>query len=469
MRPAGDPGALQPEIAQWIESVTGLDLVAARQIPAGGRLGWFIDVSGPAGPNDLFLQLGRGSREELTSFRGFETEVEVYRALRPHGIPVPKVWGYDSALDVLLVDRIPGSVWFHPPADESEQLRVAQDFIRHIAAWHRLGTRALDIPSLGAVKTLPEHQRDQLAGVTSMLTRAGGPRLDPLVDHANRWLASNIPDEEGPVVLVQGDTGPGNFLYENGLVTGVIDWELAHFGDPMDDIAWMSWRATQHGFTDFPARLREYEKLSGIDINAKRVFYYRLNAFGRLGAEFGLPSMGHRRTLNEQPDERPEVDRAADGSALILSMLHRRMRLSATADAMGLDKPSRDLTEAPEPRHTALYDRVLDQLRSMVPRIEDRAAANTAKAVARQVKYLKELDRNGGLFREQELDDLGGLLRSTQPSASEGRAALVDAVYEGAVSFEDYVDYHWRRLFRDDHLMRLASGALYDRGWPELS
>ena len=92
----------------------------------------------------------------------------------------------------------------------------------------------------------------------------------------------------------------------------------------------------------------------------------------------------------------------------------------------------------------------------------------SAKAIARQLKYLRELDRNGELFGAQELDDLGELLGRTPASLDEGRAALVDAVHDGTVAFEDYVAYHWRRLRRDDHLMRHASGALYERGWPDL-
>jgi hypothetical protein len=50
----------------------------------------------------------------------------------------------------------------------------------------------------------------------------------------------------------------------------------------------------------------------------------------------------------------------------------------------------------------------------------------------------------------------------------DGREALVDAVHDGDVTLEDYVGYHWNRLRRDDHLMRHASGALFDRGWPDL-
>jgi aminoglycoside phosphotransferase (APT) family kinase protein len=464
------PGGLSAERVDWIESVTACRLVGARPIPAGGRQGWLVDVAGPSGAHELFLQAGRGLGDGPSTFQGFDIEAEVYRALAPHGIPVPKVWGVDRALDLLLVDRIPGVVWFRPPADPDEQIRVAQDFIRHLATWHRIGAAALDLPSFGPVKSWPEHQRDQLRGIEALISALSrGRRPDPLVTHAMDWLRTHVPAAEGPVVLVQGDTGPGNFLYQRGRVTGVVDWELAHLGDPMDDIAWLSWRATQHGFTHFPDRLREYERLSGVTVDPARVRYYRLNAFGRLGPGFGLPPMGRGHAADGLGDGAPEVNRAADGSALILSMLHRRMRLDATCDAMGLDTPPRVVEEAPEPAHAGMYDAVLEQLRAMVPRIEDPTAASTAKAVARQVKYLKQLDRNGTLFGEQERDDLGGLLGAAPASLDGGRAALVDAVHAGTLAFEDYVAYHWRRLRRDDHLMRHASGVLYEREWPELT
>jgi aminoglycoside phosphotransferase len=464
------PFDLDPDITTWIASVTSMDVVAARQIPAGGRMGWFVDVDDGDHVHELFLQIGRGLESGQSSFQGFEVEAEVYRALRPHALPVPKVWGVDAERDVLLVDRIPGSVWFQAPNDPAEQVSVAQDFIGHLATWHRLGAAHLDLPSLGPVQSWRAHQTAQLDGIEAMLnTTARGRPIDPLVTEAMRWLRANIPHAEGPVVLVQGDTGPGNFLYQDGKVTGIIDWELAHLGDPMDDIAWLSWRTTQHSFTHFPDRLREYETLSGIEVDPARVRYYRLNAFGRLGPLFGVADMGLGTPLGLDTDEPQAVNRAADGSALILSTLHRRMRLEATADAMGFARAPRAVEEAPEPAHAPMYDHVLEQLRDMVPRIEDRTAANGAKAIARQLKYLRELDRNGELFDAQELDDLGRLLGERPVSAMEGRRALVDAVHGEAISFEAYLDYHWRRLRRDDHLMRHASGALYERGWPDLT
>ena len=163
------------------------------------------------------------------------------------------------------------------------------------------------------------------------------------------------------------------------------------------------------------------------------------------------------------------VDRTADGSGLIMSMLHRRMRLTAQADAMGIELPGREVGGEAQPRaHAALYDAVLGQLKGIVDRADDRAVSSLAKGAARQVKYLKEIDRNGQLFEERELDDIGRLLGKAPSSLDEGRADLANAARDGNVGFEDYLLYHWARSTRDDWMMKPSSGAMYERGWPAL-
>src|SRR3546814_7668452 len=62
------PNALTPETVAWIESVTEMKGTAARQIPAGGRLGWFVDVGGAGRDHELFLQAGRGLGSGPSSF-----------------------------------------------------------------------------------------------------------------------------------------------------------------------------------------------------------------------------------------------------------------------------------------------------------------------------------------------------------------------------------------------------------------
>jgi aminoglycoside phosphotransferase len=403
---------------------------------------------------------------------GFAWEAEVYRALEPLGIPIPHVWAVDEDLDGFLVARAEGHVWFRPPRDPAVATAVAQDFMRHLATWHAAPARELDLPSFGPVRSVREHQRDQLAGIEDVFAREDATHpIDPLARAQLEHLLRHVPDHDDDPVLVQGDTGPGNFMYEGERVTAIVDWELAHLGDPMDDIAWLSWRATQQGWPDFPTRLREYEAASGIEVDPARVRYYRLNACARLGPRFGLADMGEGTTRPLGPAGAVDaaVDRYADGSGLVMNMLHRRMRLTAQADATGLELPGRVIADEAAPReHAALYDAVLSQLRGIVERVDDPAVSNLAKGAARQVKYLKELDRNATLFEARELDDLGRLLGRVPSSLAEGRTDLVAAVDDGKVDLDDYLLYHWARLTRDDWMMRESSGAMYERGWPEL-
>ncbi|HEY3869313.1 MAG TPA: phosphotransferase [Actinocrinis sp.] len=49
-------------------------------------------------------------------------------------------------------------------------------------------------------------------------------------------------------VLVHGDFGPNNVLLDpvSFAVTGVLDWEFAHLGDPLEDLAWCEWIVRAH-------------------------------------------------------------------------------------------------------------------------------------------------------------------------------------------------------------------------------
>jgi len=61
----------------------------------------------------------------------------------------------------------------------------------------------------------------------------------PIIRAAIRWLRANPPPPAQKVSVVHGDYRTGNFLYDrDGEIHGILDWEMAHLGDPLEDLGW---------------------------------------------------------------------------------------------------------------------------------------------------------------------------------------------------------------------------------------
>jgi aminoglycoside phosphotransferase (APT) family kinase protein len=109
----------------------------------------------------------------------------------------------------------------------------------------------------------------------------------PAVELGLRWLRANAPEpvEAG---LVHGDFRLGNFIVDAGGLTAVIDWELAHLGDPAEDIGWLCIRSWRFGNDDRPVAgvgdlddlLGAYQAAGGRPVERERVRYWE--AFGNV-------------------------------------------------------------------------------------------------------------------------------------------------------------------------------------------
>jgi aminoglycoside phosphotransferase (APT) family kinase protein len=453
---------LPAEILTWIEGVTGEPVSSADRIPGGAtREGWFVDVPS----RQLFLRYSPVAMPPRSAFHPLATEAAVMKALAGTGVAVPEILAVHPTLEAVLEERRPGATWFYRIKDPAEQVSVAQDFIRNLATVHQLDPVRLGIDTLGPVQTARQHALERIEGIRHRGTAPDGS-MDPLLRLTTDWLERNVPEYDGPVVLVQGDTGPGNFMYHEGKVSAVVDWELSHWGDPMDDIAWLSLRTVQDTFTHLPDRLAEYSELTGFPIDESRVWYYRLFAEATMTTLYPNDGPDARR-----PGEEDDDDVTRDiGNGIIYRQLHRRLWLEALTQAMGLDLA---LPSLPEPDHEVewhrYYNVVLGSLKTIVPRISDPLANQWTKGVARVVKYLQDLDASGRAFAELEHEEINRLLGVGPDDLTQARLALADAARQGQVTDRDYVTYFWNKVQRDDHLMRHASGALHERTWPPLT
>jgi aminoglycoside phosphotransferase (APT) family kinase protein len=436
---------LPSEILQWIETEMSAPVSRSQRVPGGStREAWLVDVGHGEARQELFLRFDRRPAEKLGIFWPLQVEAKVFRALQGTGVTVPVIHAFHPTLQAILAERVAGETWFYRITDPAEQVSTAQDFIRNLAKLHRIDAHTLYLPDLGAVQVPAEHTRLAIAGIRGHLLRLSA-NLDPFLAVCLDWLEANIPAYEGPTVLVQGDTGPGNFMYRNGKVTAVVDWELAHFGDPMDDIAWLSLRAVQDTFTYFPDRLAEYEQLTGFTIDEPRVWYYRL-----LG-EVQLAAVGlGKRTLTDVARSGGDA-----GNSLIYGLLHRRLLIEAFANAAGVALDARPTYGPPEPSQTVansipdVHEALLLTLKTVADQAGDPLAIARTKAAARLVRYLKDLEADGPRIAAEELSDIASVLqgKTSQPvpsSIEEAQDELFKAVQSGHVS------------------------TLHDRTWPPL-
>ncbi len=109
----------------------------------------------------------------------------------------------------------------------------------------------------------------------------------PAVELGLRWLRANPPQSADPR-LVHGDFRLGNFIVDEDGLAAVIDWELAHLGDPAEDIGWLCIRSWRFGNDELPVAgvggldelIEAYEAAGGEPAERDRVRYWE--AFGNV-------------------------------------------------------------------------------------------------------------------------------------------------------------------------------------------
>ncbi len=161
-------------------------------------------------------------------------EAEVLTRLAVSPVPVPLVLGGEWDPEVLGA-RFVVLEWIDAPhMGEAGPEADFGAFTRMVATIHGLDWKALKLDFLG-VPTSPENAlMGELATVARRM-KAFGFDGDPLLRRALSTLHGHRPSE-GTLALCQGDINVFNYLFRNGSVVGVVDWEEARIGDPRSDV-----------------------------------------------------------------------------------------------------------------------------------------------------------------------------------------------------------------------------------------
>lgn len=436
-------------LTAWAAEVAGGRLTGCMQISGGNRCrSWAVDVAGSEGPVPLYLRYQPPRPPSVEPYT-VRREAQVYRALAGSDVPAPRLLAEHDRHEAILTERAPGRADYRRIASDGDKTSVAKDFVAALARLHALPAARLAGPDVAPAGDMRACVARELETWRGMYSEVG--RRDPLAELALDWLERRLPATTGAPVIVHGDAGPGNFLFRDGRMTALLDWELAHAGDPMEDIAWYSMRSVMEPTPDFAGRLRDYAAAGGAPLDRARILYHRVFVTAR------VVIIRHRNVTGEP------------GASIISRALNRRLLVGALADAEGLAPPPAPVVDAAESPQAGLYDGVIDDLRARIAeRATDGEVVAAAKNAARVLKFLREVDRLGPTVEARKRAALAELLGDAPDDAAAGEAALLARHAAGRIGFAQALPYFAAAAAWDAQLAALASGGMARRGFPAL-
>lgn len=268
--------------------VTGL----ARLAGGASRELWSLDAewdaSAPGGPRRLELVLRRDPPGRTGDFSDRLLEFELLRCAEVGGVPVPRVHWASADPGVLdtpffLMDRLSGETIprrllrdeAYAAAREGMVTELGAILARiHAVDFEQPSLRGLERPGAGRSPA-----EDQLA-VSLAAVRELAPQPHPILELAARWLERRLPRSDRRT-LVHGDYRVGNVMFDGDGVVAVLDWELAHVGDPVEDLGWLCTKAWRFG-SERPAGgigtrealLEAYEKGGGAPVSLDHLLFW---------------------------------------------------------------------------------------------------------------------------------------------------------------------------------------------------
>jgi len=275
--------ALAPRIDPAARDISGLKRLsggATQEI-------WRFDLDTTEGYRPLILRRSRGGSHRSGMGVGLVVEAQLIAAARACGVSAPEV------LHVLTPEDGLGS-----------------GFIMEFVAGETLGARIVKQPSLAGARATLAHSCGQILARIHAIDISQFPTLArqtpadlieqwraaygrdivrrPVFDLAFHELSASCPPPPRNARLVHGDFRNGNLMIGPEGVRAVLDWELAHIGDPMEDLGWLcvnSWRFGRiekpvGGFGEYADLYAGYEAAGGPPVNRAMARWWEM--FGTL-------------------------------------------------------------------------------------------------------------------------------------------------------------------------------------------
>jgi aminoglycoside phosphotransferase (APT) family kinase protein len=259
----------EQQIAPWVAEVTGGAVTRVERQPRW-RPCWWVDIERDGKRIPLYL---RGNRVGFGAANDVFREARAAEAMAVAGVPAARVWGQSTELDVVLWDALPGVDNANVPDDERPAARRA--FAEVLARLHRADPDLF----IHQDRTRPVGERaiataDHDFWVKVWQNTQKHP--EPLITFVERWLTETMPRDFAQVSPLQGDAG--QFMWDGSRVTGLIDLEMVHLGDPHHDLAFMRMRDFSEPIGGVADTYRWWAEAGGFDLDLQRVRWFGVMA-----------------------------------------------------------------------------------------------------------------------------------------------------------------------------------------------
>jgi aminoglycoside phosphotransferase (APT) family kinase protein len=247
------------------------------------RAAWRFDLVFDEGdghfdvPCIMLMQAAAGQLES-----DLAAEFRVLSALSGTGARAPRAFWLDAdgsrpGAPALIMERVAGTtdiLALRAPEPAERNRAIARDFARCAAELHRADWQAAGL-SFSMIPSRESAAGEQVAFWEAQFLKH---RMEPhpIIVDAFGWLKQHTPVAER-ISVVHGDFRFGNFLYEDNRITALLDWEMAHLGDPVEDIAW-AYRALWTPEMHLPLAefVTLYEQEIGVQVDPENLLFYRL-------------------------------------------------------------------------------------------------------------------------------------------------------------------------------------------------
>jgi aminoglycoside phosphotransferase (APT) family kinase protein len=284
-----DSDRLRLRLGEYLAEATGAPVLVEKLVKFPAGFSWItysVTVTGFPKASEIILRIG--PPYGLFAPYSAMVEFDALSAIEGAGVPAPRVYFASDDPTVIgapffLSEKVEGDTPL-PWGTQGQSLEgarretLAADFIDALAALHVFDWRDTGLAKRGAGVTLENAARLQIDDWEGRFRR-WALRPHPMAHRTLGWLRAHAPKAQR-VSLVHGDYRLGNFLERDGRISAILDWELVHLGDPVEDLAWAFLPQYRGGTAlvcglaseaDFIAR---YEAQSGLIVDRNALKFY---------------------------------------------------------------------------------------------------------------------------------------------------------------------------------------------------